>query len=458
MIEMDQRSKIAILGYGVEGKAMLEYLVNHEHDDITVCDKNVDIKDKMPQGVSVRFGSEYLDNLMDFDVIFRSPGIRYLEPRIQAAKAAGTEITSSTAFFMDQAVCPVIGVTGTKGKGTTCTLIHEMLDAAGEDSHLGGNIGKPAIGFLDKIKGKSVVVLELSSFQLQDLENSPKYAVILNTTTDHLDYHVDRNEYLRAKESLLAHQKEDSVTVLNKDYDYVEHYAPLVKGSKKYVSVEERVQDGAYVVGDELFYSSGGKEEKICSVSDVALIGSHNLENVLPAIVIAKEFDVDTKKIVKVIKEFKGLPHRLELVKEVKGVRYYNDSFSTTAETCMAAVESFDEPTVLIAGGSDKGLDYSEWATKILTKPSLHTVILIGSTAEQMDQAIIDSEKKLGDAEGSPTKIILRKDLEEAILEAFARAEEGGVVVMSPAAASLDQFRNYKYRGRTFREAVAKLR
>ncbi|MFH1534227.1 MAG: UDP-N-acetylmuramoyl-L-alanine--D-glutamate ligase [Nitrospirota bacterium] len=472
MIEMDQRSKIAVLGYGVEGKAMLDYLVDHNYDNITVCDENVDIKDKMPDGVSVRLGPEYLDNLMDFEVIFRSPGIRYLEPRLQAAKAAGVGVTSGTAFFMDQAICPVIGVTGTKGKGTTCTLIYEMLKDAGEDVYLGGNIGNPPIEFLDKINAKSVVVLELSSFQLQDLENSPDYAVLLNTTTDHLDYHVDRNEYLSAKESLLAHQNDDSIAVLNKDYNYVEHYEPLVKGDLKYVSVEERVSDGAYVtaahrhggtggagqVGDEIFYSAGGKEEKICSVSDVALIGSHNLENVLPAIVIAKEFDVENKYIVKVIKEFKGLPHRLELVKEVKGVEYYNDSFSTTAETSMAAVDSFDEPTVLIAGGSGKGLDYSEWATKILTKPSLHTVILIGSTAEQMDQAIIDAEKKLGEAEGSPTKVILRKDLEEAVLEAFVRAEEGGVVVMSPAAASLDQFKNYKYRGRAFREAVAKLR
>ncbi len=454
MIEMDQRSKIAILGYGVEGKAMLEYLVDHNYDNITVCDKNVDIKDKMPNGVSVRFGPEYLDNLMDFEVIFRSPGIRYLEPRVQSAKAAGVQITSSTAFFMDQAICPVIGVTGTKGKGTTCTLIHEMLSEAGEDSYLGGNIGKPAVEFLDHIKGKSVMVLELSSFQLQDLKNSPDYAVILNTTTDHLDYHVDRNEYLKAKESLLAHQNDDSVAVLNKDYDYVENYEPLVKGELKYVSVEEEVKDGAYVMGDEIFYEG----EKICDASDVALVGAHNLENILPAIVIAKEFDVKKKDIVKVIKSFKGLPHRLELVKEVKGVRYYNDSFSTTAETSMAAVDSFDEPTVLIAGGSGKGLDYSNWATKILTKPSLHTVILIGATAEQMDQAIIDAEKKLGDAEGSPTRVILRKDLEEAILEAFVRAEKGGVVVMSPAAASLDQFKNYKYRGRAFRKAVAKLR
>ena len=148
---MDQRSKIGILGYGVEGKALLKYLVRHQYDDITVCDKEVELKERMPDGVSVRLGAQYLDNLTDFDVLFRSPGVRYLEPRVQAAKTAGVEVTSGTAFFLDQAVCPVIGVTGTKGKGTTCTLIFEMLKLAKLDAYLGGNIGKPAIGFLDKI-------------------------------------------------------------------------------------------------------------------------------------------------------------------------------------------------------------------------------------------------------------------------------------------------------------------
>jgi UDP-N-acetylmuramoylalanine--D-glutamate ligase len=388
--------------------------------------------------------------------------VKYLNPGIQAAAAQGVEVSSSSAFFLDQAHCPVIGVTGTKGKGTTCSLIFEMLQFADEDVYLGGNIGKPAISFLDKIKGDSVAVLELSSFQLQDFIKGPKYAVLLNTTTDHLDYHADRGEYLRAKEQLLTKQPKDSVAVLNKDYDYVKYYEPLVKGDLRYVSVKGAVKDGAYVKGGdkdgEIISVSGGKEEKICDVADVALMGSHNLENILPAVVIAREFGVDIRHIKRVIKEFEGLPHRLEFVKEVKGVRYYNDSFSTTAETSMAAVDSFDEPTVLIAGGFDKGLDYSEWALKILTKPSLKVVILIGDTAKDMDKAIIEADEKLGEAEGSPTKVLLRKDLEEAVLEAYAQVEKGGVVVMSPASSSFGLFENYKERGRVFREAVGKLR
>jgi len=454
---MDKKDKIAILGFGLEGRAVLDYLIAHDFHEITVCDQNVELEDEMPDGVSVRLGPHYLDNLSDFDIIFRSPGIKYLDSKVQAAKAAGAKVTSSTAFFLENAKCDVIGVTGTKGKGTTCTLIYEILKKAGKDAYLGGNIGSPAISFLSEISDDSLVVLELSSFQLQDLEISPKYAVLLNTTTDHLDYHADRNEYLAAKESLLSHQDKDSIAVLNKDYEYISHYESLVKGKKLLVSREEKVENGAYVMGDEIYYSVDGKSEDIVDVEEIALIGSHNLENIMPAIVICKELGVDDDDIEDVVEEFEGLPHRLEFVKEVNGVKYYNDSFSTTAETSMAAVDSFDEDTILIAGGYDKGLDYEQWALKILTKPSLKTVILIGDTAEMMEQAITEAEEKLGEAEGSPTKVLRRPDLEEAVLEAFALAEAGGVVVMSPAAASFDQFENYKKRGEAFRAAVKKL-
>lgn len=455
---MDQRSKIAILGFGVEGRAVVNWLVAHEYGDLTVCDQNVDLKNEMPEGVSVQLGEHYLNDLDDFDVIFRSPGIKYLDPHVQAAKLAGAEITSSTAFFIDQCPCPVVGVSGTKGKGTTATLIHLMLKKSGIDSYLGGNIGKPAIDFLDELKTDSIAVLELSSFQLQDLKKSPKYVVLLNTTTDHLDYHADNDEYLAAKEGLLVGQSSDGVAVLNKDYEYVKYYAPLVKGKTCFVSVNKKVEDGAFIDGGEIFYMNYEDAEKVMDVADVKLIGSHNLENVLPAVVVAKELGASTEDIAEVVREFEGLPHRLEFVRELNGVRYYNDSFSTTPDTSMAAVDSFDEPTVLIAGGSDKGADYSEWAMKILIKANLHTVILIGDTAVRMEDALLEAEKQLGEAEGSPTKILRRVDLEEAIMEAYAEVEEGGVVVMSPATASFGLFKNYKERGERFRDAVLKLR
>lgn len=454
---MDQRSKIAILGFGVEGRAVFEYLLRHNYHDLTVCDQNVDLKEEMPQGVSVHLGPSYLKDLDEFEVIFRSPGVKWLDPNVQAALNNGAEVTSSTAFFLDQCPCPIVGVTGTKGKGTTCTLIYEMLKKAGKKAYLGGNIGDAAIGFLDDLKGDSIAVLEMSSFQLQDLTKSPSYAVLLNTTSDHLDYHSDQDEYLAAKEALLAHQTENSVAVLNKDYEYVKYYSPLVKGTPLFVSVNSKVEDGVFVDNDEVFYAKYGDVEKICDVSDVALIGSHNLENVMPAIVIAKELGVSNKDIVAVIKSFKGLPHRLEFTREVEGVKYYNDSFSTTPETSMAAVDSFDEPTVLIAGGYDKLLDYNDWAVKILTKPSLHTVVLIGDTANSMEDTLRVAEEKLGAAEGSPTKILRASNMAEAVMKASDAAEKGGVVVMSPASSSFDLYANYKERGKKFMDEVGKL-
>jgi UDP-N-acetylmuramoylalanine--D-glutamate ligase len=450
---MNKRSKIAILGFGVEGKAVLDYLVKHNYSDITVCDQDVEIKAKLPNGVSSRLGHDvYLEGLEGFDVIFRSPGIKFLTPQVQLAISEKTEVKSCVKFFIDQCPCPVIGISGTKGKGTTSTLIHKMLLEGGHNSHLGGNIGDPPITFLDELTGKDVVVLELSSFQLQDLEKSPHYAVLLNTTTDHLDYHRDREEYMEAKESLLAHQGKNCVAVMNKDYKYAEYYETLVAGKLLLVSRKNEVKDGAYEKDGVVYYCKGGSCSEIVGASEIGLIGSHNLENVMPAIVIAKEFKVKDVAIVKVLREFKGLPHRLEFVREVSGVKYYNDSFSTTTETSMAAVDSFDQPTILIAGGSDKGLNYEEWARKILTKKSLKSVILIGAVTDKMENALMAAEKGIG--KPVHVKILRKADLAEAVIEACAEASEGWVVVMSPAAASFDMFKNYKERGGKFREIV----
>jgi len=451
---MDQRSKIAVLGYGIEGVAMTKYLLKHEYFNITVCDKNTDLNVEIPDGVSTIFGEKYLENLTDFDVIFRSPGIKYLEPQIQFAKEKGVEISSPMAFFLDACPCHVIGVTGTKGKGTTATLIYEILKEAKKDAYLGGNIGQSPMDFLDELKKTSVVVLEMSSFQLQDLVKSPHVAILLNTTTDHLDYHADREEYLRAKESVLVHQNKDCLAILNKDYEYVNYYSAIVKGRKKFVSVRGKVEDGAFEKDGEIFYAEYSDTEKVCNVSDIALVGKHNFENVLPAICAAKEFGVSIEVMKKTIKAFTGLPHRLEFVKEVDEVKYYNDSFSTTPETSMAAVDSFEVPTVLIAGGFDKGLNYKEWALKILTRPSLEVVILLGHTADRMEKDLAEAGEKLGEAEGSPTKIFRVNNIHEAVVLASKQAKQGGVVVMSPGSSSFDLYSNYKERGKKFMEEV----
>lgn len=455
---MDQRSKIGILGYGVEGRAVFNYLHDKGYLHITICDQDIDLEAKMPDGVSVRLGPKYLNDLEDFDYVFRSPGIKFLDARIQAAVANGTKVTSSTKYFMDQCPCTMIGVTGTKGKGTTCTLIYEMLKKSWKNVHLGGNIGKSPMTFLEELSGDDLVILELSSFQLQDSVKSPKYAVLLNTTADHLDYHVDEDEYMHAKENLLAHQNKNGLAVLNKDYEYVKFYKPLVKGELKEMSVESAVENGAYVKDGMIFYAKDGEEREVMSTSEVALVGSHNLENVMPAIIIAREFDVNWEDIRDVVSSFKGLPHRMQFIREVGGVKFYNDSNATGTDSSMAAVDSFEEPTVLIAGGASKGLDYGDWAVKILTKPNLHSVVLMGATADEMEKELMEAEEKLGEAQGSPTKIIRRNNMDDAVLEAYAESDEGGVVVLSPAAASFDMFEDYKERGKKFMACVMRLK
>ncbi len=466
---MNQKSKIGIIGYGAEGKAMMEYLVEHGYGDITICDLNTDhpaLKGGLPDGVSVRLGPGYLDDLEDFEVVFRSPGVKYLEPKIQKAKLAGTEISSVTRFFVDQCPCPIIGVTGTKGKGTTCSLLFIMLKKGGINAYLGGNIGKPSIIFLDDLKGDDLVVLEMSSFQLQDMTKSPHYAIFLNTTSDHLDYHVDNDEYMHAKESLIAHQGSEGVAVLNRDYPYFKQYRGLVQGKFMEVSTKEKVKDGAYVRDGKLYAVKDGEATEIMETAEIRLPGVHNLDNAMPATAMAWHLGIKKEAIVETLKEFEGLPHRLQFVREVNGVSYYNDSNATNIYPSMAAVDSFEVPTVLIAGGSSKGLDYREWARKILTRPSLKTVVLIGEVADQMAEALKDMEEQLAEAEGSPTEVLKRHTFKEAIETAKEKAEgliEAGhdreaVVVMSPAAASFDMFDNYIDRGVQFMEMVRELK
>jgi UDP-N-acetylmuramoylalanine--D-glutamate ligase len=466
---MNQHSKIAVVGYGVEGQEMLKYLRKHKFDNVTVCDQDVQLKKKMPDGISVRLGEHYLEGLHQFDVVFRSPGVPHSDPEFAKAAVLGTRVTSPTEFFLEQCPCTVIGVTGTKGKGTTSTLIYEILrehSKLGRKSvYLGGNIGNPPIEFLDKVKKNHVVVLELSCFQLGDLTKSPHIAVILNTTIDHLDYYPDRGAYMRAKELILTHQDGDDIAVLNADYPYVKYYKPLVAGRMKMVSVKgKKVKDGVVVRDGWVVAVKDGKEEKIVKVSDIALVGSHNLENVSPAVAVAREYGVSAKVIRRVVKKFRGLEHRIELMGKKKGVAYYNDSFSTNPMTSIAAIDSFEEPTFLIAGGSDKGLGYGEWAKRAVTKGSLKGVVLNGETAGMMKKAL---DKAGAGRKGSGMKVVVVDDLQSAFAKARAMAEakaravrkrkggaHGAVVVMSPAAASFDQFKNYKERGKKFGKMV----
>lgn len=473
---------IAILGYGAEGQAIVQLLTKAGYTNITICDKQNDLLKKLPKKIKTQLGDHYLANLAHFRIIFRSPGIPYLTAEIQEARKNGVLISSATKLIFDHAPCPIIGITGTKGKGTTTSLIFQMLKQGGKEAFLGGNIGEPAIKFLDRLREKSFLVLELSSFQLQDLTKSPHIAVVLNITTEHLDHHASVEEYHDAKKSITAFQKESDYAVVNQNY-----YGSLQFGEKTpahilTVSARQPVDEGAYVQSDVIYtkissidegiMSSTKKTDRLqpvtlCHIRDIALKGRHNMENILPAVTVATLLGCPRKAILETLKTFKGLPHRLEYICVQQGIIFYNDSAATTPEATVAAIQSFATPLILIAGGSEKFSDFTELGRALVQARHLKTLILIGNTAKRIEQAIEDANreateqieylkqtgqhlKALSIMRDFPLSIVHAKNIQEAFLSVKIQAQKGDTVLLSPACASFGEFKNYKHRGETF--------
>ncbi len=425
--------KIAVVGFGLEGEASAKYLKEHGAD-VTVLDK--------------KQGEDYLENLNQYDLVVRSPGVKIstLAQYVQSEK-----ISSQTKLFFDLCPSKIIGVTGTKGKGTTASLIYEMLKKQGIDAYLGGNIGKPPFEFLDKLSPQSVVVLELSSFQLLDLEKGPHIAVMLMTTSEHLDYHKDVEEYINAKRNILRFQEPDDIAILNRDYPATNESDIYTNGRVFYVSTERGVNgEGCYVKDKAVRLYINGEEEKIIDSKEVLLPGRHNLENVCAAVLAARLSGVSKANIVSVLKTFKGLEHRLELVSTVKGVRFFDDSFSTTPETAIAAIQAFKEPEILILGGSSKNSDFSELGQVISKAENIKAIIGIGLEWERIKSKIKNHESRIMVIEGA-------KDMKTVVAAASKIALPGDVVLLSPACASFDMFKNYKDRGEQFKEEVMRL-
>ncbi len=479
---------IAILGFGVEGKALLNYLIKHGFYKITVCDRNpecgsqflkdIELPEKVEKDDLVRHirwsvGKNYMKGMEGVDVIFRSPGIHFQTKELVDAVRNGSKMTSSTALFIKNAPGKIIGVTGTKGKGTTSSLIYEILKESGKDVYLGGNIGRSPLEFMDDLKADSITVLELSSFQLQDLNVSPHISVVLNTTIEHMDYHAHMEEYWEAKATIVRNQDKDDFVVLNADYDYARYFAGLSKARPILVSTKKEVAKpknsyyvrnvkipiGVYMQKDAVVMKMpSGKNLAVCKKDEIGLIGPHNLENVLPAVAVTATLGVDVADIKKAVIGFQGLPHRLELVGEIAGVKYYNDSFSTTPETCMAAINSFQQPIVLLVGGSEKNSDFEELAKEIVRTGNLKTVIFMGNeAANRIYDEVLKYTKKVKGRE-VPLKMVKSGSFGEAFLAARSASEAGDVVLLSPACASFDWFANYKKRGESFREMVENVR
>lgn len=444
--------KIAVLGYGIEGKDLTKYLLKGQAKISILDQKPLKKSDLLglPKNVEVITGENYLDKLGEYNTVFRSPGVYRYKKEVVGVEKKGVEISSVTKLFFELCPAKIIGVTGSKGKGTTATLIYQILKQAKKDVYLAGNIGKPVLELLPKLNKASWVVLELSSFQLIDFKRSPHISVVLNITSDHMDWHKDLTEYIESKENIAKHQKKGDLSVVNFDYQTSKKFAELGKGKTYYFSKKSEVE-GSFVSKGKLFIKIGKIKQVIGDTESLLLRGRHNWENVTAAICASYLAGAGFSSIKRKVFSFRGLEHRLELVGEVDGVFFYNDSFATGPQPTVAAIESFNEPLTLILGGYDKGHNFKELAKEIKSKKNLSCIMLIGDVAGKIKKTL-DRQKYKGKifSLGKP-------DMKFIVEAAYKSTPKGGVVLLSPAAASFDMFESYKDRGNQFKKAVKTL-
>jgi UDP-N-acetylmuramoylalanine--D-glutamate ligase len=441
---------VGVLGVGVEGRSVIASLQRRGIKEIAALDQ--DRVGELPDGVGYRFGPAYDRNLARFRTIFRSPGIRPDSPALEAARAAGSLVTSATSHFLEVCPAPVVGVTGTVGKGTAASLTARMLEAAGFGVHLGGNIGRSPLDFIDHVAGDHRVVLEISSFQAMDVARSPHVAVILKTTAEHLDWHRDLGEYLAAKAHLLSHQVEGDIVIFNEDSPGAKQVAASRAETRRGFSLSHPVEDGIFVEGtDFILVKQGTRHLLPLNGANVRLAGRFNLENVAAALLAALAMGAAPEEACRAAEGFEGLPHRLELAAEGGGVRYYNDSYATRPEAVIGAVGCFtDTPLALILGGSEKHAEFTGLARALQSHPSIRHVALMGETAQRLLTAINDAGPR-------GFGISQHENMAEAAHAASSALDNGGVVLLSPACASFGLFPNYKVRGERFRELASAL-
>ena len=448
--------KVAIIGMGVSNLPLLDYFYD-KNAKVTVFDKNTpsdEIMEKINKyRYEVEIGEYNLSRLNGFDIIFRSPSVLPTREELVTAANKGAIITSEIEMVLKLAPCKIIGVTGTEGKTTTTSIIYEILKSSGKNCFLGGNIGKPIFTEIKNMKPEDIVVLELSSFQLRGMEVSPDISVVTNMYPDHLNIHSSYEEYQQAKKNIFLHQNENGVVILNYDNEITRKFADEVKSKLVFFSSLEKLENGyVYDRKDETIKSYvNGKSKNILKKQEIKLRGIHNYENICAALAATAPI-VDEKSQIKAIKEFNGVEHRLEFVRELNGVKYYNDSIGTSPASTIAGLNAFDENIILLAGGSDKGLDYTEIGETIAKK--VRVLLLTGPTAEKIENATKLAMSKSGK---ETVEIIHCKDLQEAVSMANEKAKSGEIVLMSPASASFDAFKNFIERGIKFKEFVNNL-
>lgn len=418
---------ITVIGLGVSNRPLVRMLLE-SGARVTVCDKNAELDKNGWDNVSFRLGSDYLENLSG-DIIFRTPGLRPDHPSLLAAKASGSRVTSEMEDFFKLCPCPITGVTGSDGKTTTTTLIAEILRAGGYTVHLGGNIGTPLLTQAGEMKPEHRAVVELSSFQLMDMTRSPSTAVITNITPNHLDWHRDMDEYIAAKRVILNGQGKDGLAVLNGDNPLTK----TLRGNGRTV----------FFGGDRI---SDGVIDGFLQLSEIKLRGHYQIENVLAALSAVREL-VPDEAILKITREFSGVPHRNEHIATVGGVEYYNNSIGSSPARTMATLRAHEVKVFLIAGGRDKNVPFDELAA--MFPKHVKCLYLIGEAADAIERAALS-------VSGAPP--VERCDgLEDAVHRARDAAKPGDTVLLSPACTAFDAYKNFEERGKHFVKIVKSL-
>lgn len=453
-LESLKGKRIGVIGFGVSNQPLVEALLG-AGCDVTVCDQRAfDVLGETGEkardlGAKFILGSAYLEHL-DFDLVFRTPGVLPIVPQLKAAAERGVVFTSEMEAFCALCPCKIIAITGSDGKTTTSTVTAELLKAAGHTVHLGGNIGTPLFTRLPEIEPDDYVVLELSSFQLHSMKCSPDVAIITNVAPNHLDVHADFQDYVTAKQNIYRGQSEDGVLILNQKDPHTPEFYLEARGAVRLFSNVGAVENGVFTEDGVIYRAHDGKRTPILHETDIRIPGAHNVENYMAAFA-ALDGLVSNEICLQVAQTFPGVAHRMEFVREVRGVRFYNDSIASSPSRAIAGLKAWPKPPILILGGHDKHIPFDELGDELCLRAK--GAVLCGETAAAIQTAIVSS--KHYDSEKLP--LIVENNFREAILKAYALAQPGDLVALSPACSSFDQFKNFAERGNTFRAIVESL-
>ena len=443
---------VGVLGLGVSNRPLTRLLLEHGCR-VVGCDRTPreklddEVLELERMGAELHLGDSYLERV-NADVVFRTPGMHPDHPALEQLRRGGAQITSEMEVFFELCPCRIIAITGSDGKTTTTTLVSEMLKAQGYTVWLGGNIGKPLLADIPRMGQEDYAVVELSSFQLMDMRRSAPRAVITNLAPNHLDVHKDMQEYIDAKTNVFRYQGSDGLLIVNADNDIT---APMVgNGQTRYFSRKKPVENGVFCADGIIYRAKHGQIQRVMAAGEILLPGDHNIENYMAAIAVTDGLVTD-ETVRHVAGTFGGVAHRIELVREKDGVRFYNDSIASSPSRTISGLRSFPQKVILIAGGYDKHIPYDVLGPEICAH--VKHLILTGDTAEKIRSAVENCPEY---REGHP-EMELVEDFAQAVHRAAAAARQGDVVLLSPASASFDLFKNFEVRGNYFKQLVMEL-